>query len=131
KSTLFNALLGRERAIVSPEPGTTRDALEEPCSLGGVPVRLIDMAGLRETADEVEQAGVARGRERAREAALRLVVVDAAAVWEKPDFSGPAILVLNKRDLLNAEGRAHLRHRIARELPHGISSVEVSAKTGT
>jgi tRNA modification GTPase len=134
KSTLFNALLGRERAIVSPVPGTTRDALEETCSLGGVPVRILDLAGIRESADEVEQAGVARGLERARAADLSLAVVDASAAWEKPEgrlLPGRAIIVLAKRDLLSAEGRAHLRHRIARDLPEGVSVVEVSARTGT
>ncbi len=131
KSTLFNALLGRDRAIVSPEPGTTRDALEERCSLGGVPVTLVDLAGLRESEDAIEQAGVARAGERAREADLRLVVVDASQPWVTP-FLGPrTVLVLNKRDLLDAEARAHVRHRIAREVPAGLAVIEVSAKTGT
>ncbi len=132
KSTLFNALLGRDRAIVSPEPGTTRDAIEEPCSIDGLPVLLADLAGTRESADEVEQAGVARGLERASAADLVLVVVDASAPWEKlPVQPGRGIVVLAKRDLLTTEGRAHLRHRIARDLPEGLAAVEVSAKTGT
>ena len=62
KSTLFNALLGRERAIVTDIPGTTRDTVEERCVLGGVLLRLIDTAGLRETGDAVEKLGVERSR---------------------------------------------------------------------
>jgi tRNA modification GTPase len=131
KSTLFNALLGKERAIVSPEAGTTRDAIEESCSLGGLAVKLTDLAGDRESEDPVEQAGVARGRERARSADLRLLVADASAPWEPPSFEGKALLVLAKRDLLTTEGRAHLRHRIARTLPDGTSVLEVSAVTGS
>lgn len=131
KSTLFNALVGRERAIVSPVPGTTRDAIEETCSLGGVAVRLLDLAGIRESVDDVERAGVARGLERARTADLSLAVVDASAPWERPVIEGRALVVLAKRDLLPAEARAHLRHRIARDLPEGVPVVEVSARTGT
>ncbi len=58
KSSLFNALVGQERAIVTPQPGTTRDALEVPLSIGGFPFRLVDTAGLRGQADEVEQLGI-------------------------------------------------------------------------
>jgi tRNA modification GTPase len=131
KSTLFNALVGRDRAIVSPVPGTTRDALEETCSLGGVPVRILDLAGVRESVDEIERAGMARGIERGRAADLTLAVVDAAAPWEPPVLPGHSVIVLAKRDLLTAENRAHLRHRIARDLPEGVTVVEVSARTGS
>jgi tRNA modification GTPase len=141
KSTLFNALLGTERAIVSPEPGTTRDALEESCSLGGVPVRFVDLAGIRESADEIEQAGVARSREHSRGSDLRLVVIDLAAPLDSGRFAalargersatGRTVVVLNKRDLLDPEARSHARHKIARELPEGVACIEVSAKAGT
>ena len=76
KSTLFNALLGYERAIVTDIPGTTRDTVEERVSFGSVTLRLIDTAGLRETGDEVERLGVERSRAAMEQAELILVVVD-------------------------------------------------------
>ena len=78
KSTLFNALLGYERAIVTPVPGTTRDTVEERVNFGGVLLRLIDTAGLRETDDQAERLGVERSRAAAERAELIFVVVDSA-----------------------------------------------------
>ncbi len=74
KSSLLNALAGREAAITSPVAGTTRDVIELPYDLGGLPVRFLDMAGIREAADDLEAAGVARARERAAAAELRLLL---------------------------------------------------------
>ena len=88
KSSLFNALLASDRAIVSEEPGTTRDLLEEPLSIDGIPVRLVDTAGLREATGAVERQGVLRAEDQFRRADLRLIVVDATA----PDASNPATL---------------------------------------
>jgi tRNA modification GTPase len=79
KSTLFNALAGSARAIVTDVPGTTRDALEVELDLGGVPVTLVDTAGLRETEDLVESLGVARARAEAERADAILYVYDASA----------------------------------------------------
>lgn len=79
KSSLFNALLRDSRAIVTAIPGTTRDRLEETISLNGIPVRLVDTAGIRDAGDEVEQAGVALAREAMREAAVVLLVIDGSA----------------------------------------------------
>lgn len=79
KSSLLNALLGRRRAIVADQPGTTRDFIEEPVHLAGLPVRLVDTAGLRESGDIVEQEGVRISRDLAARADLVLLVVDAAA----------------------------------------------------
>ncbi len=102
KSTLLNALAGRDAAIVSDIPGTTRDAIEVRCDLGGLPVMLVDTAGLRETADPVEAEGVARTRRRIETAdlVLRLIPIDAP----EPDReSGPATLwVRTKADLATA-----------------------------
>ena len=72
KSSLLNALAGRDVAIISDVPGTTRDVLEVSCDLNGLPVRFLDTAGLRETEDAVEQIGVSRAMERAEAADLRL-----------------------------------------------------------
>jgi tRNA modification GTPase len=112
KSRLFNALLGRERAIVTGIPGTTRDYLEETLDLSGMPVRLTDTAGLRETTDEAEQAGRDRGAARVRQAHLALFVVDgsvplpAAADDAARELAlarelgpGRAAAVVNKADL--------------------------------
>lgn len=79
KSSLLNALLGYQRAIVTDIPGTTRDTVEERCVLGGVLLRLIDTAGLRDTADPVERLGVERSRAALQEARLALVLLDGSA----------------------------------------------------
>lgn len=101
KSSLLNRLLGFERAIVSARPGTTRDVIEETIVIQGVPVRLLDTAGLRESDDEIEQAGMDRTRRALGDADLVLHVVDAS---EAPPALGPegarnVIRVLNKSDL--------------------------------
>jgi len=104
KSTLMNALLGRDRAIVTPIPGTTRDTLEEFFNLRGIPVRLVDTAGLRETDCPVEALGVGRAREALRDADAVLYVVDATEPGEV-DVSGlpqeRTLLLFNKSDLLD------------------------------
>jgi tRNA modification GTPase len=82
KSSLLNALLGRNRALVSEYPGTTRDFLEEPCELDGLPVRLTDTAGLREAAEPVESLGLTAGRERMRGADVVVIVLDGGNLGE-------------------------------------------------
>lgn len=81
KSSIFNALLNRERALVTPHPGTTRDVLEETLDLGGLPVVLLDTAGLRESLDPVEALGVARARAAAAEADGALLLYDRSTGW--------------------------------------------------
>ncbi len=107
KSSLFNALLRESRAIVTPRPGTTRDLLHESILIGGISVRLTDMAGLRDTEDEVEKIGVERAREALHEAALILFVVDAETGTVEDDqilanelskTGVPLALVINKVD---------------------------------
>jgi tRNA modification GTPase len=130
KSSLVNALAERDVAIVSAIPGTTRDALETRVVLGGVPVTLVDTAGLREAADEIEAEGVRRARARAAAADL---VITVEAQPPRPDplpqgegESVDGILVANKIDLgglvpagaigvsaLTGEGLAELRARLA------------------
>ena len=105
KSTLFNRLARREAAIVSPYAGTTRDVVEVHLDVGGYPVTLLDTAGIRESAEPVEQEGIRRARERAAAADLVLWVIDGSAAGgetsEAPDTINGAVLwrVDNKIDL--------------------------------
>ncbi len=105
KSTLFNALLGEEKAIVTAIPGTTRDVLEGSFTLGGCRVLVSDTAGLRESEDVVEQIGVERARKAMQEADAALLVVDASQPLTREDvelmqapFSCPCATLLNKQD---------------------------------
>ena len=111
KSTLFNALVGSARAIVTEIPGTTRDALEAVVDVRGIPVTLVDTAGLRETDEPVERIGVARAREEAAKADALVYVLDGAegltaedarALGELPDT--PRVLLANKADRGRAAG---------------------------
>jgi tRNA modification GTPase len=105
KSTLMNALLGRSRSIVADTPGTTRDTIEELLVLEGVPLRITDTAGLRQTDCEIEQAGVERAEQRIEQADLLLYLVDASLPFQPEDLARvqsltrPALVVLNKSDL--------------------------------
>lgn len=134
KSTLLNAILNEERAIVSEIPGTTRDAIEDTIVIGGYTFRFIDTAGLRETRDEIELIGIGKTREKIRDASILLYLFDASVeTWQDvaeataefsawlEDRSRKLILVGNKTDLVS-------------ELPHGFrnfvehETVFVSAK---
>jgi len=116
KSSLLNQLLGRDRAIVSPIAGTTRDTIEETANIRGLPVVFIDTAGLREARDEIEQEGIRRSRESLASAEFILHVLDASEPLSEADkkyfgeFAGKErILVRNKIDLpvkLKLPGRA-------------------------
>ena len=107
KSSLFNRLLRRDRAIVSPAAGTTRDAISESASFDGLPVELVDTAGIRVTADAVESEGVQRAWQSLQDADCALVVVDVsepanaaeAELWRRVNEACPALLVGNKVDL--------------------------------
>lgn len=104
KSTLLNRLVGSERAIVTPVPGTTRDIVRETIEIGGLPVTIADTAGLRETDDVVETIGVERARDAAKRADIVLYLIDASAPHppEWPD----AIVVYTKTDLAPAPAGA-------------------------
>lgn len=121
KSSLFNLFLREERSIVSPVPGTTRDYIEAEVEIGGVPVRLFDTAGLRESADSVEAEGVARSRRVLAEADIVIYLVDATASTDfaVADIPPGALVALNKIDALPARFS---------ELPAGW--IPVSAATG-
>ncbi len=106
KSTLMNLLSGQQRSIVTEYAGTTRDIVEETVQLGGIPLRLADTAGLRQTDDPVEQIGVAAARERLKTAQLILAVFDASQELSQEELSwveelppDRTILLINKSDL--------------------------------
>ena len=130
KSSLLNALVGYERAIVTDVAGTTRDTVEEKVLCGGVLLRLIDTAGIRATADTVEQIGVSRSRQAAEAADLCLVVLDGSQpltgedreALEMAQQAPKALAVVNKSDLPQALDLS--------ALPAGLPRVALCAKTG-
>jgi tRNA modification GTPase len=106
KSSVFNRLIGADRAIVTDIPGTTRDALHETTSIRGIPVRLIDTAGIRETTDLVESIGITRSREAIADADIQLLVLDASQELTLDDrdlidqtAAASRIILINKTDL--------------------------------
>lgn len=112
KSTLLNALVGEERAIVSDIQGTTRDTIEDTLVLGGILFRFIDTAGIRTTADKIESLGIERSLQAARKALIIINVIDAAdphdTLSDLPELEGKTIIrVLNKADLVNAQCAVH------------------------
>jgi tRNA modification GTPase len=99
KSSLLNLLVGYDRAMVSEIPGTTRDTIEENLTLRGIPFRVIDTAGLRESSDPLEIEGMRRTRRHLEQADVLVQVVDAAVVAGEPTSGEREVLVLNKIDL--------------------------------
>lgn len=129
KSTLLNALLNEERAIVSHIPGTTRDTIEEVLNINGINFRLIDTAGIREATDAIEKIGVERTMEKISQSALLIYVFDAVEITieqlnndleslQKPGIT--MLVVANKADLLTEEQLL--------SLPHTQSAIIISAK---
>ena len=128
KSSLFNRLVERDRAIVTSTPGTTRDLVTERSSLDGIPLELVDTAGLREGREEAETLGIARSREALADAALVVVVLDATQPLNDEEHAllaavdgRPAIVAINKSDL--AAGSPI--HQLA-----GVPALPTSALTG-
>jgi tRNA modification GTPase len=110
KSSLFNRLVQRERAIVTATPGTTRDLVTETVAIGGIPVKLVDTAGIRQGLDEAESIGIRKSMEALADADLVLVVLEAGATLGGEDQellaqvqNRPAILVENKVDLASSQ----------------------------
>jgi tRNA modification GTPase len=130
KSSLFNALLGRDRAIVSQTPGTTRDYLEASIDLFGIPVRLYDTAGLRATSEAIESEGIRRGGEVAEHSAAIILVRDASEErnpssesndnFARPQGDIPILVALNKWDLVGDSSTE----------PLGENEIRISARTG-
>jgi tRNA modification GTPase len=111
KSSLFNRLVERERAIVTAIPGTTRDLVTERIAIDGIPIELVDTAGLRDTHEEIEQLGIARSREALADASLVVIVLDATQALNDEERallatveSRPAVVVMNKCDLEQSGG---------------------------
>ena len=130
KSTLMNLLAGCERSIVTQVPGTTRDIVEDTVLLGGVPLRLADTAGLRETDDPVESIGVDRAYDRLRTAQLVLAVFDVSRPIDAEDRrmteaigATPCVAVLNKSDLPEEIDKKYISNNYKQ-------IVSISARTG-
>jgi len=124
KSSLLNALLGRNRAIVHHVPGTTRDVIEESMLVEGIPIRLVDTAGLRIATDDVEQEGIARTRELMQQADVNLHLVDALSATDEDLAAQPqdarSLVIFTKSDLLVT----------AEPLQQDDKTLLVSAQTG-
>lgn len=131
KSTLMNQLLGYDRSIVSSIPGTTRDTVTEGCRLGDLKCHIADTAGIRETADPVEQQGITIARRRAEEASVVFAVFDGSRPLTDEDkalaeeFGGSRNLaILNKADLPQKADKEYIKRKF-------IHCVEISAQTGS
>ena len=131
KSSLLNALVGEERAIVTPDAGTTRDIVEAECAMEGVSIRLLDTAGLREAADRAEKIGVDRALAAAEEADLILLALDGSGPMGEGERAllsekrqAPCLCVICKADL--SQGKEALA--LANEF--GLPSIRVSAMSG-
>lgn len=145
KSSLLNAVLGSDRAIVSPIPGTTRDYIEEKADLGGVPCVLIDTAGLRESEDAVESMGIDRAREIVGGADMVWYLYDAQMGWQSEDqtelerLTGDVVLVAAKSDLadgglglpvssITRDGLAGLIESVQKKLPDMTKSFAIAPR---
>lgn len=129
KSSLLNQLLGHERAIVSPIPGTTRDTIEETANVRGIPVIFVDTAGIRESSDSIEAEGIRRSRESLSRAELVLEVIDAS----EPTDSAPRLmeqngkkhlLILNKIDLPERARVNENTHRVSCSTGEGLEALK-------
>lgn len=128
KSSLMNALLGRKRAIVTDQPGTTRDFIEEPLNLNGLAIRLVDTAGLRETGDIVEQEGVRISRDLVEQADLVVLVLDATQGFGAAELE--LIRHAGKHRMLVALNKIENLTGALPTAPEGVSVVPVSARQG-
>jgi tRNA modification GTPase len=133
KSSVFNALLAQERSIVTDRPGTTRDLVSEFTNIGGIPVRLLDTAGIHDSQDHIEKLGIDRSLQAMVDADIILLVLDTSRKQSRQDLvlksrldSLPCIAVMNKADLAS-RWPAKARRVFSGDWPQ----VEVSAKTGS
>lgn len=137
KSSLLNLLVGRERAIVTEIPGTTRDVIEEQIQLGGIPLSVVDTAGIRDTSDVVEKIGVDKAKKYLYNADLIIYVVDSTRPLDENDdeimemLGGRKVIVLwNKSDLEPVVKLKDLEDRL-RSIGEAYKIISVSAREGT
>lgn len=140
KSTLLNALLGEERAIVSDIHGTTRDSIEDTMNIGGYLFRFVDTAGIRKTEDSIEAIGIERSLKKMSEASIRLLLIDLSRAISDPsqieqasqliaDYGDKGLIILlNKSDLVAPEQYAELRATLTHQLGDGFPILGLSAK---
>ena len=143
KSTLLNALLGDDRAIVSDIAGTTRDTVEDTVTIDGILFRFIDTAGLRDTSDEIEKLGISRSYKKISEAAVVLCLLDVSATEEenetsisdivsKLDLSRQKLIVLlNKADLLDSNINVSILNNSVSSTDEKVVKLYISAKFGS
>ncbi|ARU40667.1 tRNA uridine-5-carboxymethylaminomethyl(34) synthesis GTPase MnmE [Armatimonadetes bacterium Uphvl-Ar1] len=130
KSSLLNALIKEDRAIVTPIPGTTRDSIEERLVLDGIPIRIVDTAGLRESGDEVEQLGIARTQDLMEQSDLILYLFDGSLGWTEIDqdqwqrIENKAVLVATKSDLGQSDRGIGISALTGCGLPELISALK-------
>jgi tRNA modification GTPase len=131
KSSLLNVLLKEERAIVTPIPGTTRDLIEEVLNINGIPVRLIDTAGLRKVTDSIELEGVKRAKERVAEADFILLMVDGSRAIDFDDLEifeevkeKKRVVVMNKKDLPSVISLKEMKDRFQEDPIISISALK-------
>ena len=134
KSSLLNRLVGEERAIVTDVPGTTRDMIEEYFSLGGIPLKLVDTAGIRETGDKVEKIGVERSRKALEEAQFILMVLDGSRDLQAEEVlllkqcnPDQTLILVNKSDILASKDE--VKSKLEKEGFNG-PMIFISAETG-
>jgi tRNA modification GTPase len=128
KSSLLNQLLGHDRAIVSPIPGTTRDTIQETANIRGLPVVFVDTAGLREAGDELEREGIRRSREALTQAELILHVLDGSEPLTEADEKYLAEFAAKKRILVR--NKVDLPPRLVLPAGTGAKAIEVSCLDG-
>jgi tRNA modification GTPase len=131
KSSLLNVLLKQERAIVTPIPGTTRDVIEEVLNIHGIPVRLMDTAGLRKTVDSVEQEGVKRTKEKVEDSDLILLILDGSRELDRDDLEifleikgKKKVIIVNKKDLPQKISMEELKIRFSMDPIISISALK-------
>ncbi|MDO9124414.1 MAG: tRNA uridine-5-carboxymethylaminomethyl(34) synthesis GTPase MnmE, partial [Deltaproteobacteria bacterium] len=131
KSSLLNVLLKQERAIVTPIPGTTTDVIEEVLNIHGIPVRLMDTAGLRKAKDFIEQEGVKRAKERVADADLILLILDGSRELDGDDLEiileikeKKKVVIINKKDLPPKVSLEEIKKRFPEDPPVSISALK-------